>query len=439
MVKRQSIKRVVISALLAGGLSVTAAPSRAAPLSLPVLGWSHTKASLKKAARKPPKDPQKALKLAHTLRRAGLFPEAIRVLQRASYARGARAHQADIRLAWARTHLAADNYKAAVLHCKRIQRPKVKRHVCLTEAYLLWKRATLAVPEAEKAIAADGSSYEAHVAHGLALLQGGKPKKAQAALARALEITSTRHEAQLALARVHLRERDDDKALQALRAAHRADGEVPEVLVLLAATLEPTVEGERLLRLALKIRPDMGDAHAHLGRVQLARGKHADAEKALRAALKQQPKNATWMVWLGKVLLARGQPQKALKQARGAQKLVKNDGEAKLLEADSLAAQGDIDLAIEAYELAYGYSRTDPAALVNAAKACLRGKRPTTGRAFADRAVQEFPKWGPAWEIAGDIAVAQKDKQAARSAYRKALRGAGPVDKAAVKRKLKAL
>ncbi|MCA9630348.1 MAG: hypothetical protein KC766_21910, partial [Myxococcales bacterium] len=91
------------------------------------------------------------------------------------------------------------------------------------------------------------------------------------------------------------------------------------------------------------------------------------------------------------------------------------------------------------YELAYGYAHDDPSPLVHAARACLEHDRPTTGRAFAERATQEYPKWGPAWEIAGDIAVVQKDRGPARAAYKRALSAEGPVDKARVKRKLAAL
>jgi tetratricopeptide (TPR) repeat protein len=115
---------------------------------------------------------------------------------------------------------------------------------------------------------------------------------------------------------------------------------------------------------------------------------------------------------------------------------VQNHGAAKLVQADALAKRGDIDLAVEAYEAAYGLMRTEPTALVHGARACLANKRLTTALAFADRATQTFPKWGPAWEIAGDIALASNDKPAARDAYKKALAAEGPVDKTALRKKL---
>jgi predicted negative regulator of RcsB-dependent stress response len=119
---------------------------------------------------------------------------------------------------------------------------------------------------------------------------------------------------------------------------------------------------------------------------------------------------------------------------------VGNHGLAKLAEADAIAGKGNIDLAIEAYEQAASFARDNPAPLVHAARACLAQARPTTARAFADRATQSFAGFAPAWEVLGDVAAANKDKQAAKGAYQKAL-GApkGRVDKASIKKRLAAL
>src|SRR5262249_30319563 len=106
------------------------------------------------------------------------------------------------------------------------------------------------------------------------------------------------------------------------------------------------------------------------------------------------------------------------------------------VEAQALALKGDIDLAIEAFEAAYGFARSNPNVLVEAVHACIRGNRLTTAKAFADRATEDFPKSGAAWELEGDVAVALKDAPLAQQAYGKALAGDGPADKDAIRRKL---
>ena len=61
-------------------------------------------------------------------------------------------------------------------------------------------------------------------------------------------------------------------------------------------------------------------------------------------------------------------------------------------------------------------------------------------RAFADRATQSFEAFAPAWLVLGDVAVATKDKGAAKQAYQKALSAPrGSIDKAEVKKKLAAI
>lgn len=403
--------------------------------------WSHTTDDLKRAAQKPPREPEQALALGLTLRRAGLFSESYNVL-RSTYLRVRQATVgSELRLEAARSLHAQGEYKRAIAECGALKALSEVRHrVCLAESQLLWKRASLALEQAEKAVAASADDYDARVALGRALQMSGKPSDAETALNAAIQRDASRWQAHFALGKLYAHEnRARAKRVAAFRAAYKADPEVPEVLVELAAVLDPGTEAREMLELALKIRPSYSEALAGLGSVQLALQKPDEALKHLTAALKLDSKRADWWVALGRAQLAKTDPKAALKSAEAAQKLVKNDSGAKLLEADALAAAGDIDVAIEAYELAYGYANGDPAPLVHAAQACLTHDRPTTGRAFAERATQEYPKWGPAWVIAGDLAVVQSDKGPARTAYKRALKAQGPVDKAAVRRKLAAL
>jgi tetratricopeptide (TPR) repeat protein len=173
--------------------------------------------------------------------------------------------------------------------------------------------------------------------------------------------------------------------------------------------------------------------------VRLALGQLAEAEKAASQALATDGKQADWHALMARVYAAEKRSDDALSEAKAALALVGNLAPAKLVEADVLAEKGELDLALETYQTAFGYSRTDPTALVHAASACLASGRDTSAKGFADRATQLFPKWGPGWVVLGDVLVRWKDKPGARQAYQTALSAEGPVDAALVQKKLAAL
>jgi len=226
-------------------------------------------------------------------------------------------------------------------------------------------------------------------------------------------------------------------AIESLRKATQVAPSEPEPWLWLGQRLPAGSEAVNALESAIKIRPRYGAALARLGEVQLEQGAVADAEKSLKAAIAVDAKQADWHADYAHVLIAKKDHAGALKEAQAALKLVGNNASAKLAEADAIALRGDIDLAIEAYEKAASYARSNPAPLVHAARASLDGNRPTTARAFADRAVQSFADWGPAWEVLGDVAVHTKDRATAKSAYKKALAAKrGRIDAPSVKKKL---
>src|SRR5262249_18278860 len=116
-----------------------------------------------------------------------------------------------------------------------------------------------------------------------------------------------------------------------------------------------------------------------------------------------------------------------------------NSAPAKLLIADAQAKKGEIDLALEAYQAAYGLDHSDPAPLVRASEACRAAGRNTSARAFGLKATQDFPTWGPGWVAWGDALAADGEPKNARTAYETALKSKGPVDAAAVQAKLRAI
>ena len=391
---------------------------------------------LKAQAKKPPKEPDAVLALGRSLRRAGLFGDAVRVL-RSGYA---AAKNGDLRLEAARTQIAAGQHKPAMAECAGLRKGwRIEHQICEAEAQLLWRRASLALPAAESALEQAPRDYDALVAKGRALSQLGEPAPAEAALRSAIEVDPARHEAHRHLGELLGAAGRTKDALAELRKARALAPEESEVALALGEALPTGNEAVTTLEAALAIRPDYPEALSRLGFVLNEQGQTARAEQVLRAALGQKPRDAGSRALLARVLLTKGDADAALREARAALAIVKNHAAAKLVEADALSARGEIDPAIEAFEVAGGFAPTDPAPPVHAARACLLHGRPTTAQAFATRAATSFPQWAPAWEVAGDVARQLGDVPAARAAYTKALATDGPVNKASIKQRLSAL
>jgi tetratricopeptide (TPR) repeat protein len=129
----------------------------------------------------------------------------------------------------------------------------------------------------------------------------------------------------------------------------------------------------------------------------------------------------------------------AVTEAQAALKIVPNSAPAKLIIADTYASKGEVDLAVENYQAAYGFDHTDPASLVHASEACHAAGRETSAKAFGEKATKEFPDWAPGWVALGDALVGNKEIPAAKMAYETALRSRGPLDGDAVRSKLASL
>ncbi len=151
------------------------------------------------------------------------------------------------------------------------------------------------------------------------------------------------------------------------------------------------------------------------------------------------PQDSSTHVIYGRVLLAEGKPDDAIRAGESALKVLANLASAKLLIADANAKKGEIDLAIESYQGAYGLDHGDPAALVRASEACHAAGRNTSAKAFGMKATVEFPEWGPAWAALGDALAGDNEDAQAKTAYEAALKGRGPIDAGLLRRKMAAL
>jgi tetratricopeptide (TPR) repeat protein len=381
------------------------------------------------------REPDGAIEVSRALRRAGHLSEAMQVIQRvAGKARGDEA-VAEFRLERARIYIDQREQKRAARECDQLKKTAPQRHaVCTAEAELLNRRGSAALPAAEGALALNPADYDAQVAKGRAQGQLGRPDEAEATLRAAIKASPARPEAYRFLGALLIAQGKAPAGLAALREGRGMAPSDPDILALLGDWLPPAAEARAALERALAARPSFASARARYGEVLLALGELDGAAEALEAALKADARQADWHAALGEVHVAKGAPDLALKSAAAALKIVGNHGGAKLVEARALAAKGDIDLATRAFEEAAGLLRMTPNALVVAARACIKGERLTTAKAFASKATEDFPKSAVAWEVLGDVSVALQEAPEAKMAYDKALAGEGG-DKDAIRRK----
>jgi tetratricopeptide (TPR) repeat protein len=406
---------------------------------------------LKSQAKAQPTDAAASLALGRALRRAGRTQEALVELRRGVNL--ARTGELDLHWEIARTFEMRGDFGQTMIQCKVIGAlpPDPSRgrtssdiaaagHACAAEAHLLWKRASEALLETVQALKSN-KSYEAKVAEAAARELELKWTDAEVAYKEAIAWASDRPEAHLGLGRM-LRTRtnhDEAGALHELREAARIDPTSPAIAYELGVALGTTPEAIQLLTRAAKEQKGYGAAERRLADVDLALGHLAEAHASAEAALKDDATDASTHVTYGRVLLAENKPDDAIRAASSALKILANSAAAKLLIADAQARKGEIDLALEAYQAAYGLDHSDPAPLVRASEACRAAGRNTSARAFGMKATQDFPTWGPGWVAYGDALVADGEAKNAKTAYEAALKSKGPVDAAAVQAKIRAI
>jgi tetratricopeptide (TPR) repeat protein len=396
-------------------------------------------AGLSAAAKAAPRDPAASLALGRALRRAGRFGEAARELSRgAGLGAAAKAGlTASLRYELARVYVDQHDAKKALAACAGVAaRSKALGAACRAEAHLSQNRATLALPEAESALALEPGLYEATVAEGRGLALEGKLAEAEKTLRAAIGANDRRPEAHLSLANVLATAGRKADALAELQKARGADAGDAEIAFQLGQALGTTAAGRDALAAAVRIRPTYAPAQAALAEATLTLGDAAAAEAPALAAVKLDPGLYAAHVALGRVRVAQERWDDALREAELARKLVPNAAAAELVAADALAGTGDIDLAVEGFQKAFNLDHGDPAPLVRASLACARASRFMTAKGFADKATPEFPKWAPGWLMLGDLAARDNDRARARSAYERALAAEGPVDKDAIRTKL---
>ncbi len=425
-----------------------AALSLALALTAPATLAQETQLDAKRAAsRASPLDANLALHYGTALRRAGHAVEAATELRRGTTLPGSGQGDTGVMLRYelARTLIDRRDFHGAMVACATIKSvpgaaAAAASHACAAEAHLLWRRASEALLETAQALEGGTKSYEAKVAEGLSFELQVKDIEAEAAFREAIAWRPDAPEAHVALGRLLVRtQRRDEGKVELWRAASELDPHGPEAAYELALVLPTTGDTAALLEKATREKPSYGLALLRLAEVDLELGRGDGARAAADAAIRINPGEPAAYVVSGRVALGEGKPDDALKAGQKALSILSNSAQAKLLVADAYSAKGEIDLAIEAYQAAYGLDPGDPTALVHASVACHAQGRDTSARAFGDRATHDFPSWGPGWVALGDALVGQGEKALARSAYETALKAQGPVDQASVRAKLAAV
>lgn len=385
-------------------------------------------------------DTNASLALGRALRRAGRYAEAATELRRGAATFAGHQPDAAIKLHWelARTFIGQRDFSQAMIECRVVGAQTggaTAGHACAAEAHLLWRRSTDALTE----IAQAGRTYESKVSEGRALALQLKDNEATAAFKDAMALNASGAEPHLYLGKFLVDTNKTDQGVAELKRAVELDPTNPEALYELGRALPAGPDAVTALDKATHERPSYLDAWVRLADVDLTLGKNAEAKTAAASALKINGQDPSAHVVVGRVALADGKADDALSEARAALGAMANSAAAKLLMADAYAKKGDIDLALEQYQAAYGLDRLNPDVLVHATLACIKAGRNTSARAYATTATRDFPTWGPAFAALGDALAADGDSAGARAAYDKALQGKGPVDATAVRAKIAAL
>jgi tetratricopeptide (TPR) repeat protein len=388
-------------------------------------------------AKASPTSAESQLAYGRVLRLAGRSKEAATVLQHGSLLGSAHGDLGDsLRYELMRAYADQKDHLKAIATCNAVHAAAM-RHACLAEALVTIRRlGSDAEPEVAAALKADSNLYEAKYVEGLTAALEGDVALAVTAFQAAAAKDAKRVDAPLALGRVLDLNHRDAEALAAFQKAVEVAPDHPEALYELGRVTAKPDDARPLLESAVKGRPSYGAAWARLGDVLLVQGKADDAAAAAVKATGLDAQQPDWQASLAEARVAQKRWDDALNAVKAAVAIVPNHGRARMAEGDALAGRGDIDQAISAYQAAFNALRTDPTPLVRAATACLAGGRETSAKGFTDRATHEFPKWGPAWDIAGDVAWKRGEKPDAKAAWEKALTSDGPIDAAAIKAKL---
>jgi len=407
--------------------------------------------ALKADTKAKPSDAAAAFALGRAYRRAAKFAEARTELARAAgLAKGDDAVRARYELVvveWeSGKHNPALPQPPSLGMCKQVKvgtspvSGEALSRVCAAEAWLTFERHTMVEDELTAAEKIDSNLYEAKLTRAKVEIAKGNRDTAITKLEALTKATPNRAEAWFLLGQQQIEAGKNAAAVAPLKKARELDADWPEVSYELARALPDGTEARDLARGAVAMRPAWPEAQLRLGELELATGGYEAAQKAFEASIKQSPKVVAAHSGLAMSLVKLKKYEAGKKAANDAIGVAANYAPARIALGEALAGLGEIDEAVESFKFAHGLDNKDPTGLIRAPEVLLGANQPMKAEAHAESLVKAFPDHARAWEIHGDVELANKDKKTAKESYKKALAATkGTIDKAAVQKKLDAI
>jgi tetratricopeptide (TPR) repeat protein len=390
--------------------------------------------ALRQAAKAAPADAAAQAALGRAMIEAGRLKDAEAQLRLASkLAKGSIESLYDL----ARVQFATGDYKASRKACRELTEKDanhVLSHVCDARALLVWRRASRAFEHIDKAMALQPGNAEAQLALADARRMQGDFTGAIDAYQK-LIASAPSADAYLGLSLVHAVQNRNADAVAALEKAVALDGDDPDVLY----ELGRRITGKRaieLLKAALAGRPGWPEAELELAIAQLHAGDAATAEAALRAVRVKLPGNPVAVAQHASALVALGRYQEAEPELQSALKAIPNDYDAALALARLYENTNRHEEAFTQYRSAGDLKRESPEALLLAARLGVRLQRATLASALLEKALERAPKNAEVLALYGEVLLSRGDKKGAKEQLQRALAGEGPIDRAAVQKKL---
>jgi tetratricopeptide (TPR) repeat protein len=356
----------------------------------------------------------------------------------------ARANWVDALWGLARIRMAEGNYEESRNACRRVISAAgdaaADGHVCMGQAYLVWRRSSLAIDEFNKALAAQADNARALCGIGDAHARANELDQAIDSYRKAIASDAGLLEAHLGLATMLERKGDTAGAIAELKTALGVRSWSADAQYNLGRLLTDPGEAIPHLALAVAIRPSFTDAQMEYGKKLAAAGRWTEALAPLRTAAAQLPNVAQMNELLGIALWKNGELAEAETHLRAAIQGVPNSARANEALGEVLVAGGRIEDGLALLETASNLDATNYGLAMRIAQV-LRGQgRNTLATGWLDKALKIKADLSAAQVMYGDILFEQGRYAESRPHYEAALAGDGAgIDRAAITARLSQL